>query len=78
MFVVRLDPDNKTTQYCLWLNNEYTLNHVRKRLIAKIPAIKHLLFVDVENSAVKRIIGNVLCFCCGIFSKRFLVYEVNL
>ena len=49
VFVVRLDPDNKTTQYCLWLNNEYTLNHVRKRLIAKIPAIKHLLFVDVEN-----------------------------
>lgn len=57
VFVVRLDPDNKTTQYCLWLNNEYTLNHVRKRLIAKIPAIKHLLFVDVENSVVKRIIG---------------------
>lgn len=57
VFVVRLDPENLTTQYCLWLNNEYTLNHVRKRLIAKIPAIKHLLFVDVEDSAVKRVIG---------------------
>jgi len=56
VFVVRLNPEHHTTQYCLWLNNEYTMYNVQKRLRDKIPDITHFLFVDVENSAVKRVI----------------------
>ena len=57
VLVVRLDPANGITHYCLWLNNEYTMKNVYKKLREKIPEVMHYLFVELDNSVIKSVIG---------------------